>query len=72
VHKAALSMDERGTTAASGTAFGGTAGTGPLPPPPVPFELNRPFVCLFRDVETDTPLFIGQYVGPSGADHPAN
>jgi serpin B len=72
VHEAALSIDEKGTTAASGTAFGGTAGTGPPPPPPIPFQLNRPFVFLIRDVATDTPLFIGQYVGPSGADRPAN
>jgi serpin B len=66
VHQATLSVDEHGTTAAAGTAFGGTAGTAPIPPPPIPFYLNRPFAFLLRDVSTNTPLFIGQYVGPSG------
>jgi len=29
-------------------------------------KLNRPFIFLIRDIETNTILFIGQVMDPSG------
>jgi len=37
-----------------------------MPGPDVPtIQLNRPFIFLIRDIETDTILFIGQVLDPS-------
>jgi len=58
-HQTLISVDENGTFAGGGTAA-------PMPMPIVPtVKLNRPFIFLIRDIETNTILFIGQVIDPS-------
>jgi serpin B len=58
-HQSIVSVDENGTFAAAGTAAA-------MPMPIVPtVRLNRPFIFLIRDIETNTVLFIGQVMEPS-------
>jgi len=58
-HQTVVSVDENGTFAVAGTA-------GAMPMPSVPtVRLNRPFIFLIRDIETNTILFIGQVMNPS-------
>jgi len=58
-HQSIVSVDENGTFAAAGTAAA-------MPMPIVPtVRLNRPFIFLIRDIETNTILFIGQVLNPS-------
>jgi len=53
-HQSIVSVDENGTFAAAGTAAA-------MPMPIVPtVRLNRPFIFLIRDIETNTILFIGR------------
>ena len=62
LHKAFISVDEYGTEAAAATAVimeklnGEAAET---------FRVNRPFLYLIRDRETDTVLFIGRLLDPA-------
>ena len=59
-HQTIVSVDENGTYAAAATA-------GDMVAPDVPtVRLNRPFIFLIRDIETNTILFIGQVMDPSG------
>jgi serpin B len=59
-HQSIVSVDENGTFAAAATA-------GDMVAPDVPtVRLNRPFIFLIRDIETNTILFIGQVMDPSG------
>jgi serpin B len=62
VHKAFVSVDEKGTeaAAASGVIFGTTS----LPPEPVVFTADRPFIFLIRDIPTGAVLFIGRVLNP--------
>ncbi len=58
-HQTVVSVDENGTFAAASTAAD-------MPMPIVPtVKLNRPFIFLIRDIETETILFIGQVVDAS-------
>ena len=59
-HKGFVSVDEEGTeaSAATGVLMGPTS----LPPQVV---IDRPFIFLIRDIETDTILFVGRVVDPS-------
>jgi len=58
-HQTVVSVDENGTYAAAGTAAA-------MPTPVVPtVKLNRPFIFLIRDIQTNTILFIGQVMDPS-------
>jgi len=62
-HQTKVILDEEGTEAAAATAFVGvdeSAG-----PEPIVVTIDRAFVFLIRDVETEAILFLGQYVGPS-------
>lgn len=63
LHQAFVSVDESGTEAAAATevVMRVTAG----PERPVQVMLDRPFVFLIRDVETDTVLFAGRVVNPA-------
>jgi serpin B len=57
-HQTIVSVDENGTFAAAATA-------GDMVAPDVPtVRLNRPFIFLIRDIETNTILFIGQVLDP--------
>ena len=63
VHKAFVSVDEKGTeaAAASGVIFGTTS----LPPEPVVFNADRPFIFLIRDIPTGAVLFVGRVMNPN-------
>jgi serpin B len=63
IHKAFVSVDERGTEAAAATAV--IVGKSSLEfPPPVPFMADRPFIFLIKDNATGTVVFIGKIVSP--------
>jgi len=64
VHKAFVSVDEAGTEAAAATAV--VVAPGILPPPPDPIEVtvDRPFIFLIRDIETEAILFVGLVINP--------
>lgn len=62
-HAADIVVDETGTVAAGATVVG----TVPVsaPPPPIPFNANRPFLFFVRDDRTGTVLFAGRLTQPS-------
>jgi len=62
VHKAFVSVDEAGTEAAAATAV--IMELTAVPEEPVEVTVDRPFIFLIRDIETDTVLFIGRVVNP--------
>jgi len=63
IHKAFVSVDEKGTEAAAVTAIA-MAGSAP-PSGPVDFTANRPFIFLIQDIETGSILFIGRVMNPA-------
>jgi serpin B len=65
LHKAIVRVDEQGTEAAAATAV--VFGTTSVPPKPVDFFVDRPFLFLIRDTETGTVLFAGRVVDPVAA-----
>jgi serpin B len=67
IHQANIDVDEKGTEAAAATAVGMDTGgcTGPLPGKELTLRLNRPFLFVLRDIETDAVLFMGRVVDPS-------
>jgi len=62
LHKAFVSVDEAGTEAAAATAV--VMKLTATPEEPVGVAVDRPFVFLIRDVETDAILFVGRVVNP--------
>jgi serpin B len=62
LHKAFVAVDEEGTEAAAATAV--VVGITSMPPPPVEVAVDRPFIYLIRDVETNTILFLGRVLNP--------
>jgi serpin B len=62
VHKAFVSVDERGTeaAAATGAVFQRVSGAAPAA-----LHLDRPFLFLIQDDETQSILFLGRVVDPS-------
>ena len=62
VHKAFVTVNEAGTEAAAAT--GAVVGATSVPPPPVPVDLDRPFVFLILDIPTGAILFLGDVVNP--------
>ena len=63
VHKAFVSVDEAGTEAAAATAV--IVGLTAMPEQPVTFNMDRPFIFLIRDIETDSLLFTGRILNPA-------
>ena len=61
-HKAFVSVDEKGTEAAAATAVAMATSNRPEPQPVV---IDRPFIFLIRDIETEAILFVGRVVDPS-------
>lgn len=61
VHVARIIVDEEGTEASAATYDSTVAGTMP-PPPPEPFIVDHPFLCIIRSGEQI--LFIGRVVDP--------
>jgi len=62
IHKAFVSVDEGGTEAAAATAV--VMVPIGMPAPAVEVTVDRPFIFLIRDIETDAILFIGRVVNP--------
>ena len=63
VHKAFVSVDERGTEAAAATAVA-VPTSGPTKEP-IPVTVDRPFIFLIRDRATGTLLFLGRVMNPN-------
>jgi len=63
LHKAFVSVDEKGTEAAAATAV--VVGTTSAPSPDVELTIDRPFVFLIRDVQTGAVLFAGRVLDPA-------
>ena len=63
---AKIKLDEEGTVAAAVTVIAWEA-TG-MPPQPVPFHANRPFLYVISEQSTGAIFFIGQYTGGVTAD----
>lgn len=63
IHKAFVAVDENGTEAAAATAII-MCGAAPNQPKPVEFTMDRPFIFLIRDIETNTILFMGRVLNP--------
>lgn len=60
VHKAVLTIDEKGTEATGATILEAI----PMSIPPE-VEYNRPFFFIIYDKNTKTPLFMGKVVNPT-------
>jgi serpin B len=63
-HKAFVRVDEKGTEAAGATAVV-MPRAGGMPPKPVEFVVDRPFLFLIRDHASGLVLFIGRVTDPS-------
>ncbi|MCJ7715856.1 MAG: serpin family protein [Anaerolineales bacterium] len=61
-HKAFVSVDEEGTEAAAATAV--LMSTTSMPENPVELTVDRPFMFLIREHETNSILFMGRVVEP--------
>ena len=62
LHKTFVEVNEEGTEAAAVTSVGVRVTS--VPPPPIPFTIDRPFFFAIRDNETKTVLFMGVVVDP--------
>jgi len=62
VHQAFVSVDEAGTEAAAATAV--VMALTAVPEKPVEVTVDRPFIFLIRDIETDTIIFMGRVINP--------
>lgn len=62
-HQTFLAVDEEGTEAAAATAVEMTAGG--VPPKPIPFAVDRPFLLVIRDEPTGAVLFLARIMDPS-------
>ncbi len=62
IHKAFIAVNEEGTeaAAATGVMIVGVA----APAKPIEFTIDRPFIFLIRDIETNTTLFMGRVLNP--------
>ena len=63
IHQANIDVVEEGTTASAVTVVGGR-GMG-LPPPPVTFHVDRPFLYFIQDSASGAILFMGRIDDPS-------
>lgn len=61
-HKTYINVDEEGTEAAGVTSV--EIGYTSAKPTPIPFILDRPFVFVIREKESDAIIFIGKIVDP--------
>ena len=63
LHKTFIEVNERGTRAGAAT-FIPTAGIDSVNPDDVEIYLDRPFVYMLIDLDTNTPFFIGTMMNP--------
>lgn len=69
VHEAYVRVDEAGTEAAAAT--GAVVGVTALPPlPAIQFDVDRPFVFVLRDRQTQAILFLGTVSNPASVSAP--
>jgi serpin B len=61
-HQAFIKVNEAGTEAAAAT---GIPVPDSMPPEPVSFTLERPFIYLIQDIPTGTVLFVGRVLDPA-------
>jgi serine protease inhibitor len=64
LHKAFVSVDEKGTEAAAATAVIMEMASAPMGEP-ITFTVDRPFIYMIRDQQTGTILFLGRVMDPS-------
>jgi serpin B len=64
LHKAFVSVDEKGTEAAAATAIIMEVTSAPIGEP-ITFTVDRPFIYIVRDQQTGTILFLGRVENPS-------
>ena len=62
-HKSFVAMNEAGTEAAAASAVM-MGRKGAAPGKPIELQLNRPFLFMIRDKETNTILFVGRVAHP--------
>jgi serpin B len=62
IHKAFVSVDEKGTEAAAASAV---IMAGAAPAKPVALTVDRPFIFLIRDIPTGEVLFVGRVMNPA-------
>jgi serpin B len=62
LHKAFVSVDERGTEAAAATAVVMVGSE--MPTDPTAVDVDHPFIVMIRDIETGTLLFVGRVLDP--------
>lgn len=62
LHKAYVSVDEKGTEAAAATAV--IVGLTAMPSSPVELTVDRPFIFVIQDKPTGTILFMGRILNP--------
>lgn len=62
LHEAFVAVDEAGTEAAAATAV--VVGITAAPAEPTEFTIDRPFIFLIRDMETNAILFMGRVINP--------
>ncbi len=63
IHKSFVSVDEAGTEAAAATAV--LMELTAMPELPVEVTIDRPFIFMIRDLQTDAILFVGRVMDPS-------
>ena len=63
VQKTYIDVDEEGTEAAAVTGLAVLTASS-LPPPPIQFIVDRPFLFVLRDEVTGTDLFVGRIAHP--------
>ena len=63
LHKTFVEVNEEGTEAAAVTSVAVRVTS--VPPPPIPFIVDRPFFFAIRDNQTKTVLFMGVVVDPA-------
>ncbi len=61
-HKAFIEVNEEGTEAAAATGIGISLTS--MPTEPLSVTVDRPFIFLIRDMETDATLFLGRVLAP--------
>ncbi|XP_042888845.1 leukocyte elastase inhibitor-like [Penaeus japonicus] len=64
IHKAVVEVDEEGAEAAAATAIVVEFASLAIPPKPIRFTCDRPFLFLIRDNGIDNILFMGAYRQP--------
>ena len=63
IHKTYISVAEQGTKAGAATIASAASGSAMPSEKPKQIYLDRPFVYMLVNLETNTPLFIGTYMG---------